>query len=60
MFWFIAGIVVCIASIIGGVIAWKRTRRVLGGLLIAFGLFIILAPLPTLRVTVELPPVAQH
>jgi len=56
----IASLAVCIACLIGGVIAWRRKRRVLGGVLIGVALFILVAPIPTLKITVELPPTVQR
>jgi Na+/proline symporter len=49
-------IAVSAAGIVAGVIFWKRRRRIWGALLVGLGLFVLLAPLPTLQVKVELPP----
>lgn len=59
MLW-VAAIALSIACITDGVIAWRRRRRVLGVLLIGVGLFLILAPLPTIEMKVELPAAVQH
>jgi hypothetical protein len=57
--WVIAG-VFSLACIIGGAIAWRRRRRILGAILIVIALLVFVAPLPGLKVTVEIPPAAAH
>jgi hypothetical protein len=52
----IAGLALSIGCVVGGVIVWRRQRRVLGAALIGLGLFVSLSPIPTLQIKVEIPP----
>jgi hypothetical protein len=59
MLW-ILSIAFSIVCIVLGAISLRRRRRAWGIGLIALGLLVFVAPLPTLSVKVELPPAAQH
>ena len=59
MLW-IVSIALSIACVVLGVISLRRGRRAWGIGLIALGLLIFVAPLPTLSIKVELPPAAKH
>lgn len=59
MLWLIS-ITLSLFCLLLGVINWKRRRRLWGGVLIVVGLLVFVAPLPTMRIKVDLPKAARQ
>ncbi len=57
---FAATLAFSFACVVLGVICLKRRRRVLGALLIVLGALVLVAPVATLEIKVDLPPVAPR
>ena len=55
----VVGLALSIGCVVGGVIVWRRQRRLWGAALIGLGLFVLLSPIPTLQIKVEILPIQR-